>query len=290
MVATLTVKDTGAFASISVNGFVEHVEFAGAPVHVSVTVPVNPFTGLISRLNVAVCPALNVADVELPGAALILRSLVVPIKGADCGLPAALSLTVRFPFRVPVALGVNETSILQLEPAASIPPVIGHVVTLIAKSLLSAPLIAIPEIVRVALPGLLSTIVCPALVVPAVWPLNERLAGARELAGIPTIVSVAMAEFEPRNPRLPLNMADSVCRPGIKLPVAKLACPDESKFAIPICVPLSMKATLPEVTGLPPTVTVAVIVTSWPTRELGDERVMLVWVAAAGAAMLLRKM
>ena len=83
IVATLTVKETGEFANISVDGFVEHVEFAGAPVQVRVTAPANPFTGLISRLNVAVCPALNVADVELPGAALILRSVVVPIKTAD---------------------------------------------------------------------------------------------------------------------------------------------------------------------------------------------------------------
>jgi len=48
--------------------------------------------------------------------------LPVPLKLADCGLPAALSVTLSVPVRVPVVIGVNVTWMAQLTPAASVLP------------------------------------------------------------------------------------------------------------------------------------------------------------------------
>ncbi len=44
----------------------------------------------------------------------------VPDRLAACGLVFALSLTVRVPARVPSAVGVNVTEIVQLDPAANV--------------------------------------------------------------------------------------------------------------------------------------------------------------------------
>ncbi len=43
----------------------------------------------------------------------------VPDKGTCCGLPAALSVTLSAALRVPVAVGLNVTLIVQLAAAAS---------------------------------------------------------------------------------------------------------------------------------------------------------------------------
>ena len=51
-----------------------------------------------------------------------LEEVPVPVRFAVCGLLLALSVTVKVPLRVPVAVGVNVTLIAQLAPAASVPP------------------------------------------------------------------------------------------------------------------------------------------------------------------------
>jgi len=43
----------------------------------------------------------------------------VPLRLTDCGLPAALSPTLSVAVRVPAALGVNETLIVQFVPAGT---------------------------------------------------------------------------------------------------------------------------------------------------------------------------
>ena len=74
----------------------------------------------------------------------------------------ALSLTVTVPVRVPVAVGVKFTLIVQLLPAASEVPQVPSPAR--AKS----PLIVMPPIVMVVLPELVSVENCAALVVPTV--------------------------------------------------------------------------------------------------------------------------
>ena len=62
-------------------------------------------------------PALTVSVL---GVAPRLKSTPVPDKLTVCGLPT-LSLIVRVPLRVPEAVGVNTTLMVQLAPPASVP-------------------------------------------------------------------------------------------------------------------------------------------------------------------------
>ena len=56
----------------------------------------------------------------LDGALARPKSAPVPERLTACGLPAALSLTVRFPLRVPEAIGMNVMLIVQLAFAAKL--------------------------------------------------------------------------------------------------------------------------------------------------------------------------
>ncbi len=76
----------------------------------------------------------------------VLELAPVPLRATLCGEPVALSVIVRLPFRVPVAVGVKVTEIVQLAPAAKLVP---HVLVC-AKS----PDAAIDVIVRAAVPEL----------------------------------------------------------------------------------------------------------------------------------------
>lgn len=51
----------------------------------------------------------------------------VPVNVAVCGEFGALSPTVRVPVRVPAAVGVKVTEIVQLALAASVAGAIGHI-------------------------------------------------------------------------------------------------------------------------------------------------------------------
>ena len=77
-----------------------------------------------------------------------------------CGLPAALSVMVIAPVRVPVAVGVKVTVIVQLAPAESELP--QEVV--LAKSPLATMLVMLND----ALPVFFKVTVCTAVVVPTV--------------------------------------------------------------------------------------------------------------------------
>ena len=98
----------------------------------------------------------------------------VPVRLTDCWLPATLlllSVTFKEAARLPEAVGVNVTLIVQLLPAASELP---HVV-ISAKSPGFVPVTATPAMLISAFPVLLSVTVCAALVVPTFWPLKARL-------------------------------------------------------------------------------------------------------------------
>src|SRR5271157_1454017 len=57
-----------------------------------------------------------VGDRVTPGA------VPVPERATVCGLPEAVSVMVRVPFRVPDAVGVKVTLMAQLAPAATLAP------------------------------------------------------------------------------------------------------------------------------------------------------------------------
>ena len=73
-------------------------------------------------VNVTVLVALVTPTVTEPKLRLVGESLAVvpmPLSGTCCGLPAALSVTIRAAVRVPEAVGLNLMLIVQLAPAAS---------------------------------------------------------------------------------------------------------------------------------------------------------------------------
>jgi hypothetical protein len=87
----------------------------------------------------------------------------VPIKLTTCGLPPALSVSVRLPERVPAAVGVNATSITQLLPMAS-GALIVQVVPLAATE--KSPVATILVKLRDSVPLLVTVTGFGALVVP----------------------------------------------------------------------------------------------------------------------------
>jgi hypothetical protein len=86
----------------------------------------------------------------------------VPDKLIVCGLSDALSVMEIDAARDPAAEGVNVALIVQLAPAATLLPQVFDC----EKSPGFVPLSAIAEMLRVALPALVSVTGCAALVVP----------------------------------------------------------------------------------------------------------------------------
>jgi hypothetical protein len=133
---------------------------AVAPTLVSVTL----FAGLV-------VPVATVPKFRLVGK----RFAVVPVppSAACCGLPAALSVTLRAAERAPLAVGLNVTLMMQLDPAASELPQ----VWVWAKSPGLFPLTAMLVIVKEVVPTFVSVTFIAALVVPIAWVKKLRLTG-----------------------------------------------------------------------------------------------------------------
>src|SRR5438132_1371591 len=86
---------------------------AAEPVFVSVTV-----------CAALVVPTLWLAKVSEAGErlAVVVDAVPVPVRPAVCGLPEALSVTLKLPVRVPDAVGENVTLMAQFPPTAKEPP------------------------------------------------------------------------------------------------------------------------------------------------------------------------
>ena len=88
----------------------------------------------------------------------------MPLKATTWGLPVALSVSVRLPERLPVAVGVKVTLITQLLPAATGALVLQVVpLAATAKSPVAAMLVKVKE----AVPVLVTVTGLAALVVPS---------------------------------------------------------------------------------------------------------------------------
>jgi hypothetical protein len=108
---------------------------------------------------VAVPPLETVAEVEPPvGAPNVKATTPVPERLTVCGLLAALSLRVRDPELSPNADGLKLTAMLHVA-LTSIP---------LPQVLVEAkfPLVAIPEIVRGAVPEFVKVTFCVVLIAP----------------------------------------------------------------------------------------------------------------------------
>ena len=106
----------------------------------------------------------NVTEVGL-SVRIVPVDVPFPVRLAVCGLPGASSVTMSEAVRVPDALGVNVTLIVQLAPAARLTPQ----VFVWAKLLLLVPPIVIALRVKEALPVLVIVTVRAALVVFTSW-------------------------------------------------------------------------------------------------------------------------
>jgi hypothetical protein len=110
----------------------------------------------------------------------------VPLRVTFCGLPPALSLTLKVPALAPDAAGSKNTPIAQLAPAATVfpqalsePKSAGLVVTLLMLS--------------VAVPVLVSVTVCGRLDVPTYCAAKVRLPGDKPTIGPGVLPVKAMA-------------------------------------------------------------------------------------------------
>lgn len=138
----------------------------------------------------------------------------VPESTADCGLPAALSVTTNAPSRTPVAVGLKVSETMQLPLAASVAP---QLFEAIAKSPALAPPSAMPLMFKRAPPVLPMVTVIAALVAPCavlgkpIVPLGVKVTTGA-LGGVPVPVKAT-------NCGLPLALS-ATARLAVRAPVA----------------------------------------------------------------------
>lgn len=124
----------------------------------------------------------------------------VPLSETCCGLVGSEFVTRKVAVRVPPAVGVKVTLIVQLAPAAKVEPQ----VVVRAKSPAFVPVKEVTIEVRLVVPMLLRVTTWAELVVPATWLPKVRLPGARvtpvpvpvraTVCGLPEALSVMESE------------------------------------------------------------------------------------------------
>lgn len=121
---------------------------------------------------------------------VVVPNVPVPLTESVCGLPAALSVNVTVPFRLPVVLGERVTLIVHFAPDARVGP----------QSLVSAKLAlaAILVMVRVAVPGLVRVMGRGWLAVPSTSSPKVRLFGERATLGDPPPIDGPLADTPPQ--------------------------------------------------------------------------------------------
>jgi hypothetical protein len=117
-----------------------------------------------------------VDEVADPAAGAKLKSSPVPVSETVCGLSAALSVRVIAPVRLPVAVGLNVTLIVQLAFTARLAPQL----FVWAKS----PLAEMFEMLSGSAPELVRVTVCALLVVPVSCPVKVNEVVEKLAAGV----------------------------------------------------------------------------------------------------------
>jgi hypothetical protein len=107
------------------------------------------------------------------------EAVPVPVKVTDWGLPGTLSVILIEAVRLPEAVGVNVTLIVQVPFATTVPP---HVLVW-AKSPALAPVTAMLVMLRLAFPVLLRVTPRDALVVSRDWLPKGKVRAERLMAG-----------------------------------------------------------------------------------------------------------
>ena len=134
-----------------------------------------PLLASVTFWGALAVPTFCPAKVKLEGVRLTAGRDPVPFRLADCGLPAALSVTFSAPVREPLVDGVKVTLTLQLAFTARD---VGQLLVC-PKS----PVTLIPVMEREAVPQLLTVTVCGLLVVFTFCAPKAKLAGEKQTAG-----------------------------------------------------------------------------------------------------------
>jgi len=134
---------------------------------------------VMTRVCEELVPAVTLPNESEEEAACRVAADPVPLRDTSCGLEAALSVRVIAPLRVPVAVGVKVTEMVQEALTARLEP--QRLVW--AKS----PEAAIAEIASAAVPLLVRVMVWAALVVPSDWAAKVRLVGDRVSVGVAAV-------------------------------------------------------------------------------------------------------
>src|SRR6266496_4451847 len=155
------------------------------PILVKVTVAALTLVTVMVRWGLVV-PTVTVPNFREVGVSLI--AVPVPTRLTTCGLGDALSVNVKFPFRVPFAVGVKVTLTAQLAPVATVAP---QVLLEMAKS----PLAVILEILSVAVPVLVSLTRLGLVVTPMTVLIKLSLATESVTVGVPAAAQPAKAKL-----------------------------------------------------------------------------------------------
>jgi len=139
----------------------------------------------VTTLAALMVPTVTEPKFKLAGARLAV--VPTPVRGTICGLPLALSVTLRDALRAPAVVGANFTLKVQLAPAAREAPQ----VCVWEKSVAFVPVMAIVVMVNAVVPTFVRVTVFAALVTPVATVPKLKLTGAR-LAVVPVPLSAAV--------------------------------------------------------------------------------------------------
>ena len=118
----MTVKDAAEVPGVTEVGETVHMDMLGAPVQASETALEKPLSAETCKLYAAEEPAVTDAEVEPLEAAAREKSVAAPERLTDWGLPAALSVRVRDPARLPAVVGAKVTLKVQEAAGATLAP------------------------------------------------------------------------------------------------------------------------------------------------------------------------
>ena len=168
------------------------------------------------------------------------------MSGTACGLPAALSVTLTFADRAPVAVGRKVTLMVQVPEGATL----GKQLFVCVKSPLFVPVIAMLEIVSVPAPVLVRVVLEGELLVRIGWLPKEILVGEKlvpDVAATPVPVSGTVCGL-PAALSATLTLADSalvvdgvkvalmVQDPPAEIPLPQLLLCAKSAALVPVTV------------------------------------------------------
>ncbi len=192
VVGTVTVMVVGELPTVAGFGETEQLDSAGFPEQEKATVPDNPPRPPVLKLKIAGWPGATVTEVVEPEDVVKVKSSPVPVRAAVCGLSAILSEMLRLPVRVPPAVGLKVTEIVQLAPAFTVVPQ----VLVWEKS----PLAEILEMVSERCPCWSAVTVCAMLLTPTNWAGKVSEEGAKLTSGpgreIVSVSVTVMISFE----------------------------------------------------------------------------------------------